>query len=244
MATPEVDKHDTEQQPASFYAIVPAAGVGRRMGGDQPKQYLPLLGKTVLEHTLATLLGEAQLQRIIVAVAAGDTRWHCLSIFDNPRIEVIEGGKERSHSVLNALQYLAATAEPMDWVLVHDVARPCIAVSDIHRMVTQLAEDAVGGILAVPVSDTIKQLNGSGLIATTVDRRDLWQAQTPQMFRLELLREALSAALAKQQQITDEASAIELAGFSPKVVEGSRRNIKITRPEDLSLAEYYLQRES
>ncbi|MEE8059972.1 MAG: 2-C-methyl-D-erythritol 4-phosphate cytidylyltransferase [Pseudomonadales bacterium] len=228
---------------AKFYAVVPAAGVGRRMGSDQPKQYLPILGKTVLEYTLATLLTEPQLRRVVVAIAAEDSEWCSLSIFDHPRIEVIEGGDERSHSVLNGLQHLSIDCSGNDWVLVHDVVRPCIALSDIRKIIEQLADDTVGGILAVPVSDTIKQVNSSGAITTTVDRSLLWQAQTPQMFRLGLLRDALAEGIAKQANLTDDASAVELAGLTPKVVEGSRANIKITCPEDLSLAEYYLQKE-
>ena len=233
---------DTKKNPG-YHVIVPAAGVGRRMGGVLPKQYLPLLGQAVLEHTLSTLLKEIKFQRIIVAVAATDTQWKSLPVFSDSRIEVVEGGGERSQSVLNGLQHLCASCDQNDWVLVHDVARPCITNVDIRRMLEQLSDDAVGGILAIPVSDTIKQLNDSGTIAATIDRSLLWQAQTPQMFRVGLLRSAIQQGLERQEVITDEASAVELAGFSPKVVEGSRTNIKITRPEDLALAEYFLQRE-
>lgn len=227
----------------TFYAVVPAAGIGSRMAAAQPKQYLPLLDKTVMEHTLGKLLSEPRLQKIIVAVAAQDNFWPSLDILNHPRIKVIEGGSERSHSVLNGLRYLATLCHGDDWILVHDVARPCISPKDIQKLMRNLATDAVGGILAVPVSDTIKQVEGAYAIAGTVDRRNLWQAQTPQMFRYQLLLDALSNAIDQGLTITDEASAVELAGLVPKVVESSGANIKITRPEDLSLAEYYLQRE-
>lgn len=228
----------------TYYAVVPAAGVGSRMAATQPKQYLPLLGKTVLEHTLTKLLSEPRLAKIIVAVAAQDDFWQSLAVLNHPRIEVIEGGRQRSHSVLKGLQHLATFCQADDWVLVHDVARPCIHPRDIQKLMADLSQDAVGGILAVPVSDTIKQVETAGSIVSTVDRSTLWQAQTPQMFRYQLLLGALSNALDQGLTITDEASAIELAGLVARVVESSGANIKITRPEDLSLAEYYLQREN
>ena len=229
-------------QSANFYAVVPAAGVGVRMGGDRPKQYLSLLGKTVMEHTLETLLTEPRLQRIIVATSVDDQQWRNLPVLDDARIEVIDGGDERCHSVLNGLRYLSADGTANDWVLVHDVARPCITGSDIRKLIEQLGDDPVGGILAVPASDTIKRVDSTGAITATVDRSQLWQAQTPQMFRLGLLLKAMTEAIDKRCIITDEASAIELSGLNPTVVEGSRGNIKITRPEDLSLAAYYLEK--
>jgi 2-C-methyl-D-erythritol 4-phosphate cytidylyltransferase len=227
-----------------FYALVPAAGVGRRMGSDQPKQYLSLLGKTIMEHTLERLLVESRLQRVVVTISAQDTQWRELPILRDSRVKVITGGEERYHSVLNGLQYLATECADSDWVLVHDVARPCISPADVHHLIEQLVDDPVGGILAVPVSDTIKRVDTNNIISTTVDRSCLWQAQTPQMFRLGVLLAALSRAVENNCSVTDEASAIELSGLYPKVVEGSATNIKITRPEDLSLAEFYLQQDS
>lgn len=228
----------------NFHAVVPSAGLGRRMGGDQPKQYLPLLGKTVMEITLEKLLAEPRLQSIVLATSTEDSQWRNLPVLDDQRITVIDGGKERCHSVLNGLSFLSAHYPASDWVLVHDVARPCVAQSDIAKMILQLEDDAVGGILACPVSDTIKQVNESAEVIATIDRNLLWRAQTPQMFRLGLLLKALTAAIDSQQLVTDEASAIELSGLRPRIVQGSAANIKITRAEDLALAEYYLQREA
>lgn len=224
-----------------FFAVVPAAGVGRRMASDLPKQYLQLLGKTVLEHTLATLLAQTELQRIVLVVAETDQHWQSIALLDNPRIDIVEGGAERSDSVLSGLRHLASSCADSDWILVHDVARACIAAHEIKNLISALAQDAVGGILAIPVSDTIKQVEQQ-IITATMDRSLLWQAQTPQMFRYALLKDALIAATAQGVVVTDEASAVELAGFKPRIVEGSPSNIKITRPEDLSLAAYYLQR--
>ena len=227
----------------TYYAVVPAAGVGRRMGGKQPKQYLPLLDKTVIEHTLSRLLAEPRLARIIVAVSAEDEYWQNFSVMENSRVDVVTGGAERSDSVLQGLQALISIAKPTDWVLVHDVARPCIAQTDISRLIDELSDDAVGGILAVPASDTLKQVNAEAVIGQTIDRQFIWQAQTPQMFRFQLLLDALTQATEQNLVITDEASAIEAAGHSAKVVEAQSPNIKITRPNDLALAAFYLQQE-
>ncbi|MDG1772797.1 MAG: 2-C-methyl-D-erythritol 4-phosphate cytidylyltransferase [Oceanicoccus sp.] len=225
-----------------FFAVIPAAGVGKRMGSEIPKQYLPLLGKTVIEHTITTLLAEPLLDRIIIAVSAEDTHWQSLDVLKDARIEIVDGGAERSDSVLNGLKHLSSIASNNDWVLVHDVARPCIAASDIQRLITALSSHPVGGILAVPMSDTVKQVAGK-IIAATVDRSQLWHAQTPQMFRHQLLLDSVTAGVEQGLSITDEASAIELAGYQPEVVQAISANIKITRPEDLALAEHYLKKE-
>ena len=224
-----------------YFAIVPAAGVGSRMGAECPKQYLPLHGKSVLEHSLKKLLTLPCLERLLVPLAATDEYWRDLPIFADERVTPVNGGRERCDSVLNGLIALTDVADDQDWVLVHDVARPCVRQSDIARLIDSLQHDAVGGILAVPVSDTIKRVTTATLIDATVDRSQLWQAQTPQLFRYGLLRDALGSALQSGAVITDEASALEWAGRQPRVVEGSRDNLKITRPEDLALAEYFLQ---
>jgi 2-C-methyl-D-erythritol 4-phosphate cytidylyltransferase len=221
------------------FAIVPAAGIGSRMGADCPKQYLSLHGKTILEHTLCKLLQIKAIEKIVVAVSEQDQHWQSLSVFNDPRIETVMGGAERSDSVYAGLQSLMEEARPADWVLVHDVARPCVRKKDIEQLMTRLADDEVGGILAVPVSDTVKRVDGV-LIEATVDRSTLWQAQTPQLFRYRLLHEALGNAVSEGISITDEASAIEWSGAVAKVVEGSRDNIKVTCPEDLALAEFFL----
>jgi 2-C-methyl-D-erythritol 4-phosphate cytidylyltransferase len=229
-----------------FYAVVPAAGVGRRMASlaenMRPKQYLSIAGKTIFEHTLEKLLLEPRLERLVVAINPEDDFAQSLSILKHERIELVNGGQERSDSVLNGIDYLASKAGGNDWVLVHDVARPCVTSALIKQLIGELENHPVGGILAVPSSDTLKQVSDKS-IGSTIDRMLIWQAQTPQMFRLGLLRSALTDALAKGLAVTDESSAMELAGHSPLIVKGLKSNLKITQPEDLALAEYYLQQE-
>ena len=224
----------------SIAALVPAAGMGRRFGGEIPKQYLPLLGRTVMEHTLDLLLSIPQIQRVIVVLHPQDSRWESLPVFQDSRIERVFGGEERCHSVLNGLRYLNNHHRDMDWVLVHDVARPCCPRGDIEKLLQQLSTHAVGGLLATPVSDTLKRVDATQQVQETVDRTALWQALTPQLFCRQLLSDALEFCLARGVLVTDEAQALEAVGLLPAVVEGSRRNLKITRPEDLDLAEYYL----
>jgi 2-C-methyl-D-erythritol 4-phosphate cytidylyltransferase len=223
-----------------FFAVVPAAGAGSRMQADCPKQYLSVQGKTILEHTLSKLLSVTRLQAIVVAVSDSDDYWRELAVFSRQSVFVANGGAERCDSVLNGLLALADMAKDDDWVLVHDVARPCVKVADVDKLIEQLQGDPVGGILAVPASDTLKRVGGN-TVEATIDRSIVWQAQTPQMFRYKVLRDALTEALEQSITITDEASAIESAGLKVKVVEGSRDNIKVTRPEDLALAAYFLQ---
>lgn len=227
-----------------YWAIVPAAGAGRRMGSAIPKQYLPLAGQSVIAHTLDTLLHHPRLAGVVVAISADDEWWPEIAagrVTDKPLL-VVTGGVERSHSVLNGLDALSERAHPDDWVLVHDAARPCLCVADLERLLTELADDPVGGLLAVPVRDTLKRADAAGRVAVTVDRSSLWHALTPQMFRLGLLRDALRKALTRGLMVTDEAAAMEAAGFTPRLIEGRADNLKITRPEDLALAEFYLTR--
>lgn len=216
------------------HAVIPAAGSGRRMASDVPKQYLPLAGRTVIEHTLERIAAHPALGRVAIAVSADDTRLMTLSLPPNC-VQVI-GGAERCHSVLAGLEALAAEATAQDWVLVHDAARPCVRGADIDRMLRELAAHPVGGILAVPVRDTLKRCTPEGDIERTVERTALWQAQTPQMFRYGVLRGALEDALAAGVLVTDEAQAVERAGHTPRVVAGHADNLKITHPEDLALA--------
>lgn len=223
-----------------FWVVIPAAGVGKRMGADRPKQYLPLLGKSVIEQTIACFLDHPHIVGIVVSVSHDDGYWPVLPVSRSPRIVRAEGGAERCHSVLNGLEALAPQAAAEDWVLVHDAARPCLARSDLNKLIADLADDEVGGILAVPVRDTMKRGDGTGHIARTEDRNDLWHALTPQMFRFGLLRNALQRSLADGFVVTDEASAIEHMGLKPRLVEGRADNIKVTRPEDLALAAYFL----
>jgi 2-C-methyl-D-erythritol 4-phosphate cytidylyltransferase len=226
----------------SYCAIVPAAGTGKRFGGSLPKQYLPLYGATVIEHSLRLLLSVERLMHIIVVVHAHDIRWRDLVVFSDPRIDVTVGGDERCHSVLNGLQHLQQKYGGSEWVLVHDVARPCCLRSDIEKLIDQLEHHPVGGILATAASDTIKRVDAARQIEETVDRSWLWQAQTPQLFRTRLLLDSLTHCIGMDMTVTDEAQAIEALGWQAQVVEGARSNIKITRPEDLALAEFFLQR--
>jgi len=221
------------------FVVVPAAGIGRRMGAAVPKQYLELAGRPVLQHTLERLLAVKEVRHVMVALAAEDDRWPELSVASHPRVLTTVGGAERADSVLAGLRSLEDIATAEDWVLVHDAARPCLRPDDVVRLLERLAEDPVGGILALPSVDTLKEVE-AGTIRKTLDRGRVWRALTPQMFRYGLLRESLEQALVAGRVITDEANAIEHAGLQPKIVEGSPDNIKITRPEDLPLAEFYL----
>ena len=226
----------------SCWAVVPAAGVGKRMQADRPKQYLPLLGQTVIEHTLQRLLDSGAFQAVSVAVSVEDPYWPELQISQNPAVITAPGGKERSDSVLSALKALEGKANEDDWVLVHDAARPCITGSDIQHLISSLEQHPVGGILALSSHDTLKQVDGNNIVAT-VNRQQIWRALTPQMFRYGMLRKALQQTEGNPA-VTDEASALELLGFQPSIVEGRPDNIKITRPEDLDLAAFYMEQQA
>jgi 2-C-methyl-D-erythritol 4-phosphate cytidylyltransferase len=231
----------TAARPPRYFAVIPAAGVGTRMRSDTPKQYLALRGRPVIQHVVERFRRHPAIAGVVVALAADDRRWGSLRFGGVARLETVVGGAERCHSVLAALDVLSQQADPMDWVLVHDAARPCLRGSDVDRLIEALADDPVGGLLALPVRDTMKRAAPDGSVAETVDRIGLWHALTPQMFRLDALRSALQAALARDILVTDEAQAMELAGMQPRLIEGSPDNIKITRPEDLDLAELYLR---
>jgi len=221
-----------------FVALVPAAGSGSRMGGTLPKQYLPLLGRPLIAHTLSALASHPRIDRVVLVLSPDDAHWESLA-FDSDKLMVLRcGGETRAESVTNGLQSLADVLKPDDWVLVHDAARPCLRQDHLDKMLEVLADDPVGGILAMPVADTLKRAGPDQRIAETVPRESLWQAQTPQMFRHALLLEALKKA---GDQVTDEASAIEKMGLKPKLVEGDARNLKVTYPRDLELASMILQ---
>ncbi|MDP1519479.1 2-C-methyl-D-erythritol 4-phosphate cytidylyltransferase [Porticoccus litoralis] len=222
------------------WIIVPAAGVGSRFGAPVPKQYQSLAGKTVVEHTLERLLAVND-AIVVVAVHPNDTYWQQLAVFDHPRIRTVHGGKERADSVRLALECLTREAHTDDWILVHDVARPCVRVAEVQHLMQSLEDHRVGGVLAVPVSDTVKRVEQGDDIAGTEDRNKLWLAQTPQMFRYGMLSWSLNTAVRQGWQPTDESAAVERLGHTPMVVEGSRDNIKITRQEDLEIAEAILK---
>ena len=220
-------------------AVVPAAGFGRRMQTECPKQYLSIGNKTILEHAVAALLANARVERVVIAVSPGDRRFQQLPLAQHPQITVVDGGAERADSVLAGL----AAAGQAEWVLVHDAARPCLHQDDLARLLALSETSRVGGILAAQVRDTMKRAEpGQSLIAHTVERQDLWHALTPQFFPRELLHDCLTRAINAGAAITDEASALEYCGFHPELVEGRADNIKVTRPEDLALAEFYLTR--
>lgn len=214
-------------------AVIPASGVGSRMNAPLPKQYLKLQGKTILEHAVAHFLDHPQIESIVVAVSETDPYYADIALLKHPKITLVFGGETRAHSVYNALQIVDENA----WALVHDAARPCLKRSDLDKILQINNEH--GGILAIPAVDTMKRANGT-IIAHTEERSTLWHALTPQFFKAGLLREALTAAFEKHLTITDEASAMELAGYSPQLVAGRSDNLKVTRPEDLALAEFYL----
>ncbi|GAB4274410.1 MAG: 2-C-methyl-D-erythritol 4-phosphate cytidylyltransferase [Methylomicrobium sp.] len=211
------------------------------MQADRPKQYLLLSGKTVLEHTLTRLLQAEIFSAVAVAISAEDPYWPELALAKDDRILTAPGGKERADSVLSALRVIADRARQDDWVLVHDAARPCLTVTDIRLLIDTLKDDEVGGILALSSHDTLKKVDG-GTIAGTLDRTHIWRALTPQMFRYGQLKQALETSVGNPA-VTDEASALELLGMRPKIVEGRPDNIKITRPEDLALAQFYLEQQ-
>lgn len=227
----------------AYWAVVPAAGSGSRMNSQVPKQYMVLAGKAVIEHALARLAAHPLIDGILVALAPSDTRWQDLALNFPKPVLAIKGGAERCHSVLNALFELQKHAQRDDWVLVHDGARPCLRAADIDRLISELRDHPHGGLLAVPVRDTMKRADENGNVFETVDRKGLWHALTPQMFRLGELSDALMRAVDQGWLVTDEASAMELAGYKPLLVEGTADNIKITRPDDLVVAEFYLRRQ-
>ena len=221
----------------TFSVVVPAAGVGSRMGASCPKQYLPLAGKFLIEHTLERLLGYPKVEQVIVAISATDTFFSTLAVASHPRVITTLGGAERADSVLNGLALVTS-----EWVMVHDAARPCITHQDLDLLIRE-AVTPDGALLGSRVRDTMKRTDQHGLIQKTVDREQLWHALTPQFFPTSLLRSALVKGKEHGAVITDEASAMELAGFRPKMVEGRADNIKVTRPEDLALAALYLQQQ-
>lgn len=217
-------------------AVIPAAGVGKRMLADKPKQYLRLHGKTILEHSIAPLLALPAVRQLYLALSPDDPYFSETKLAAEEIIRV-EGGAERVHSVLNALKQI--DAEQMPWVLVHDAARPLVRATDIEQLIQRCLAEGHGGILATPVRDTMKR--GTTRVSITVDRQDLWHALTPQFFPTALLRKNIMAALAAGVVITDEASAMEWAGEPVLLVQGRSDNLKITQPADLQLAAFYLE---
>lgn len=215
-----------------YIALIPAAGVGERMGTSMPKQYAQLAGRPMLQHVMETFSSSSLISHTFVVVSANDAYISDLPVL--PRTTILKcGGAARQDSVTNGLLAISSEAEDDDWILVHDAARPGLTHDLLDKLIAFVKDDAVGGLLALPMVDTIKRSDGHGRSEMTVERSALWSAQTPQMFRYAQLLQALQQA----QQVTDEASAIEAMGHRPKLVEGSARNFKVTLPQDLLLAE-------
>jgi 2-C-methyl-D-erythritol 4-phosphate cytidylyltransferase len=224
---------------ARIFGLIPAAGSGSRFGIERPKQYLPLAGKPMLRHSIESLLAAPEVEVVFVVLAPADTefREHDWSVFGERIAPLYCGGASRRDSVLNGLVAAASEVDPNDWMLVHDAARPCLSRAELRRLIDDAGRDEVGGILAIPVSDTLKRADEEGRILETEPRDHLWQAQTPQMFRHGTLLKALRDAL----HVTDEAGAVEQLGYRPRLVEGSTENLKITFASDLRIAESILR---
>jgi 2-C-methyl-D-erythritol 4-phosphate cytidylyltransferase len=228
-----------------YFLVLPAAGSGRRMQQTVPKQYLQVLGKSLLQHTLENLGGLSELTCIVLAVSPQDeyidSVMAALSPHLREKVLLVQGGAERADSVRAAVMALAAHAAPQDWVLVHDAVRPCVNHEDVRRLLAALQQEPAGGLLAQPVRDTLKRADAGGYVQATVDRAGLWQAATPQVFRHAVLLQALEHCAAQGLVVTDEAAAVEALGLPVKLVQGNADNIKLTWPEDLAMIQTLLQ---
>ncbi|MDT8399793.1 MAG: 2-C-methyl-D-erythritol 4-phosphate cytidylyltransferase [Pseudomonadales bacterium] len=223
-----------------YWIIVPAAGLGRRMGAEIAKQYLRIGTKTILELTLDRLSQLDKIEKIILVLHPDDSSWKFLNHDQYKNVVTVVGDDERWKSVLNGLLYLQTLANDRDWVLVHDAVRPCVTVSDMKKLMATLSLDPVGGLLAAPVRETIKQSDANDIVIDTPDRNRLWLAGTPQMFRYGILMQAVTRVLENGSSVTDEASAVEAMGREVHLVKGRNDNIKVTHPEDLLLIEAVL----
>jgi 2-C-methyl-D-erythritol 4-phosphate cytidylyltransferase len=224
------------------WVVVPAAGRGARFGGEIPKQYLDLLGRPLIEHTLRALLAHPSISGAMVALSANDPHWRGWRELEGKPVLTCLGGGERADSVLAGLRALPASVPADDWVLVHDAARPCVKALDLSRLFAALKTDPVGALLAAPVRDTLKRAGDDGRVESTVPRGSMWRALTPQAFRRDSLVRALESAERAGVVATDEAMAIERLGLKPLLVEGSEDNLKVTTPADLAVAESILRR--
>lgn len=228
---------------SKLFALIPAAGSGLRMGGNLPKQYLPLAGKPMIYHALQTLCNSSQIANVFVVLAPDDSEWsrYDWSAFSQKIIVLYCGGLARGESILNGLKAASKvlSISDNDWILVHDAARPCLSKAQLRKLIDELIDDMVGGLLAIPVADTLKRSNISGRVKHTESRENLWQAQTPQMFRYRLLINSLNRA--GSVVMTDDAGAIEAMGLYPKLVSSDIRNLKVTYPQDFILAELILR---
>ena len=224
-----------------YFALIPAAGSGTRMGAGTPKQYAPLAGKPLLQHAVQLLCAHPRIEQVFVVLSPGDERFGaCDWSACGDRVSALFcGGETRAASVFNGLLAANDAIDGSDWVLVHDAARPCLRTGDVDRLIAEVGDSEVGGLLGVPVADTLKRANADREAVHTEAREHLWRAQTPQMFRYRVLIEALRRA--DIAAVTDESSAVEQTGARPKLVPGSATNLKVTYPEDLALAELILK---
>ncbi|PDH31790.1 MAG: 2-C-methyl-D-erythritol 4-phosphate cytidylyltransferase [Candidatus Thioglobus sp. MED-G23] len=234
-----MSQHNQRVKP-KIWAIVPAAGSGTRFGSDLPKQYHSLAGEEVILRTLRLLSVVTRVSGITVGVAAHDPVWAGLLPRLPERVSSFEGGQTRSETVLNGLSKLIRQGREADWVLVHDSVRPCVRVQDINRLIDETGFCSPGGLLATPVSDTLKAVSPGHQVTGSVPRESLWRAQTPQLFPVGLLHEGLTKACAENFDCTDDAQALERLGLKPSVISGSSLNLKITRDSDLALAQAIL----
>ena len=221
-----------------FWVVIPAGGMGSRMASEVPKQYLEINRITIIEHTINVFLDNQDIHQIIVCLPENDERFSAIPVSGNSKVATTRGGDSRAQSVLNGLTSI--DADTSDWVLVHDAARPCLTSDLLASLINQLRCDDIGGLLAVPAKDTLKLSNQDQSVDSTIDRSTIWQAQTPQMFRYGILKNALGNALEQGLDITDESSSLEHAGYKPKLIEGDSRNLKVTTPDDLVLAKFLL----
>lgn len=226
---------------ARFHIVIPAAGIGNRMETAIPKQYLPISGKPMISYSIQTFFASPRIASIHLALSPEDYFWRNLDLAAKSRLQLhYTGGETRAQTVLNTLYAMKSQVDVDDWILVHDAARPGLTLALLDTLLDSLENDAVGGLLALPLADTLKQSNADDRVKTTIPRDGLWQAQTPQMFRYRLLTNALENF---DGVPTDEAQAIEALGFEPKLVTGSLRNMKVTYPQDMALMELFIQKE-
>ena len=227
-----------------LWVVIPAAGIGKRMGVDIPKQYITVCDKAIIEHTVEKFTSRNDLQGILVALSNSDQHWSTLELSKNNKITTVTGGEERYKSVYNALCSLKNKAGDDDWILVHDAVRPCITTFEIDQFIADLDHlNGIGGILALPCFETMKKANTNHEIEETIDRKFIWHAQTPQMFRYKKLFLAIEKIMNENIFITDEAMAMELAGYKPMLIQGTHSNIKITDQNDLKYLESFLKQE-
>ena len=227
-----------------LWVVIPAAGIGKRMGVDIPKQYITVCDKAIIEHTVEKFTSRNDLQGILVILSNSDQHWSTLELSKNNKITTVTGGEERYKSVYNALCSLKNKADDDDWILVHDAVRPCITTSEIDQFIADLDHlNGIGGILALPCFETMKKANTNHEIEETIDRKFIWHAQTPQMFRYKKLFLAIEKIMNENIFITDEAMAMELAGYKPMLIQGTHSNIKITDQNDLKYLESFLRQE-